>query len=242
VAVVDEDFHSAASLILQLSEFHRLRYAIIYQSINQKYGVFIEIEQNSLYSQTEQKVMDTEKVLTLKAVLLYIIKNSKPAKRNVYRIVKTAFFAQQMHFAEFGSPIFDDNIAALPFGPVPSTIYDILKISRGDRTALRFRSNQELAIAADAIGFSKETFFAKEQPDMDYLSSSDINSLNASINKVSKMTFDEIKSTTHGDEWARAFKSRSKILDSVAVAREGGASEEMLSYLRSNIEIQTILG
>lgn len=186
--------------------------------------------------------MSIEQVLTLKSVLLYIIRNSRQDRRDVYSIVKTAYFAQQMHLAEFGSPIFEDKISALPFGPVPSAMYDILKIARGDVSVLGFKSKQILAFASSAIGFSDERFLAKEQPDMDYLSASDIKALDASIRKVSKMSFDEIKATTHGEAWARAFNSKDKTLDSIAIAREGGACDAMLSYLLSNMELQNALG
>lgn len=157
--------------------------------------------------------MDSEKVLILNAVLLYIIKNSEHARCDVYGIVKTAYFTQQIHLAEHGSPIFDDNIAALQFGPVPSTIYDILKITRGDKRGFNFRHDKDLYKVADAITFSDEYFSAKEEPDTDYLSSSDIAALDKAISMVSQMDFSEIKSITHGREWNRAFKSKSKIMD-----------------------------
>lgn len=186
--------------------------------------------------------MDIEQVFTLKSVLLYIIKNSRPDRRDVYSIVKTAYFAQQIHLAEFGSPLFEDKIAALPFGPVPSAMYDILKIARGDVSVLGFKSKQILAFASSAIGFSDERFSAKEQPDMDYLSASDIKALDASIKKVSKLSFEDMKTATHGKEWERAYRSKDKTLDTVAVAREGGACEAMLAYMKSNIELQAALG
>lgn len=71
---------------------------------------------------------------------------------------------------------------------------------------------------------------------------SDINSLNDAIEKVSKMDFNEIMLNTHVKEWERAFNAKSKILDTIAIAREGGASDGMLSYLRENIELQRALG
>ena len=40
--------------------------------------------------------MTKEDALTIKAVLLYIIKNSSEGRRDVYSIVKTAYYAQQL--------------------------------------------------------------------------------------------------------------------------------------------------
>lgn len=74
--------------------------------------------------------MNQDTAQTIKSVILYIIKNSNEDKRDVYGIVKTAYFAQQNHLAEYGTPIFEDRIAALKFGPVPSFEYDVLNYSR----------------------------------------------------------------------------------------------------------------
>ena len=48
-----------------------------------------------------KNTMNKEETLTLKAVILYILKNcSARVSRNVYYIVKTAFVAQQKHLAK----------------------------------------------------------------------------------------------------------------------------------------------
>lgn len=66
-------------------------------------------------------------ILVIKAVLLYILTHSKDGKRDIYSLVKAAYYAQQNHLARYGTPLFKDCICALPFGPVPSNIYNILK-------------------------------------------------------------------------------------------------------------------
>lgn len=183
------------------------------------------------------------KFLTLKATILYIIEHSETDKRDVYGIVKTAFYAQQRHFAEWGTPLFDDKICALPFGPVPSAIYDILKIARGDAELRRRHISDDLGEVAKSISFSNESFFALEKPDMDYLSESDKDSLDYAILHVSKLSFDDICNKTHnGAEYKRASKSNGhKIMDNVAIAREGGASDEAIAYLQEYFETNEML-
>ena len=56
--------------------------------------------------------MTKEDALTMKAVLLYIIKNSSEDKRDVYCVIKTAYYAQQLHFAKWALPIFKDKICS----------------------------------------------------------------------------------------------------------------------------------
>lgn len=189
-------------------------------------------------------MMNRDDIMILKAALLYIIKKSEEKRRDVYGIVKTAFYAQQIHLSESGSPLFNDVICALPFGPVPSNMYDILKMARGDEKELSFHGSDGLIDVAEAIGWKDERYFAKEDPNLDYLSESDIQSLDKAIERVSKMSFNDIYSDTHGKEWERAFgkKSGKKVMDIVKIAEEGGADEAMLAYLKEYLELEKVLG
>ncbi len=190
-------------------------------------------------------MMDFDDTMVLKAALLYIIKKSKEERRDVYGIVKTAFFAQQIHLSSSGIPLFNDEICALPFGPVPSSIYDILKMARGDEHEMEFHKKDGLREVAASIGWKDERFFAKEDPDMDYLSESDIQALDKAIDRVSKMSFNDIYSKTHGKEWERAYnctKSGRKVMNLLKIAEEGGADQSTLTYLKEYIELEKALG
>lgn len=189
-------------------------------------------------------MMTTDEMNTLKAVLLYIIEKSDASKCDVYGIVKTAFFAQRIHLAKFGCPLFKDDICALPFGPVPSAVYDVLKLARGDQKEWSFHTNDALSQVSESIGWDDERFSAKEQPDLDYLSMSDIEALDEAIATVSKMSFNEILSSTHGPEWTRAFNNESgkRVMDVVKIAKEAGADEATLQYLKEYLELESALG
>ena len=187
--------------------------------------------------------MNREDALTLKAVVLYILKNcSSHVSRNVYYIVKAAFVAQQKHLAKYLCPLYDDKITALQFGPVPSNIYDALKIARGDANAMYFHRNDDLHLVYDSISFSDEVFSANEEPDMNYLSPSAIECINEALKEVSAMSFDEIVNATHGEEWTRAYNNPgSKQMNYLAIAKEGGADDSSLSYLKENLELDGLL-
>lgn len=181
--------------------------------------------------------MTREDVLTIKAVLLYIIKNSGEDRRDVYSIVKTAYYAQQLHFVKWALPIFKDRIPALPFGPVPSAIYNILRLSRGEEKERRFLKRDGLDTISDVIGFDNESFFAKEDPDLDCLSESDVECLDEAIRKVASMDFGRIVRDTHGIEWNRAYyDTQNKVMDNLNIAREGGASDDIIEYLREALD------
>lgn len=187
--------------------------------------------------------MRQDEISIIKAVLLYIIKNSSEDRRNVYSIVKTAYYAQQLHFVKWALPIYKDKIAALPFGPVPSTLYNILRLARGEENERRFLHKEGLDIVSDAIGFSNESFYAKEDPDMACLSKSDIECLDEAIAKVSTMDFSQIMWDTHGTEWKRVYNDPSqRFMNDLNIAREGGADDSVVEYLKESLDWDEYFG
>lgn len=173
----------------------------------------------------------------IKAVILYLLNNIPESSCDAYRIVKTAYYAQQYHFVRYATRLYMDNIKALPFGPVPSLIYDVLKAARGESTPYRFWDDRLIARLIAPIRYENEWFHTEEQPDMDCLSASNIECLNAAIALVPEMSFGEIMDKTHGDEWNRAFHSvGDHQMDNIAIAKEGGAEEGVLEYLEETLE------
>ena len=185
---------------------------------------------------------EMDNILKIKAVLLYILQHSERDRHNVYSIVKTAYYAQQLHFVKWALPLYKDRIAALQFGPVPSTIYDILKMARGDEKVLTFYGNSPLRLVADTIGFRDEVFYVKEDADCDVLSQSNIECLDEAIAIVASMDFDEIVADTHGEEWTRVWNSKTRFMDDIMIAREGGADESVISYLQEALDLEKMLG
>lgn len=195
-----------------------------------------------LYKRNTEGLMRLEKddILVIKAVLLYILTHSEDGKRDIYSLVKSAYYAQQNHLAQYGTPLFKDCICALPFGPVPSNIYNVLKMARGDIRELSYHKADDMHLASDAIAFKDERYSAKEDPDLDFLSQSDIECLNYGIGKVAGMSFSQIMDDTHGQEWSRAYNSGSflKEMDIRNIAKEGNASDDALQYLEDFLETE----
>jgi uncharacterized phage-associated protein len=69
-----------------------------------------------------------KKILEIVLFLIELAHNSREAITQ-YEIVKSIFIADVFHLKKFGRPVSFDNYAALPFGPVPSEAYDMLKPS-----------------------------------------------------------------------------------------------------------------
>ena len=187
--------------------------------------------------------MSREDTLVLKAVVLYILKNSTSSmKHSVYHLVKTAFLAQQKHLAKYLCPMFNDRIVALQFGPVPSDIYNALKIARGDDKARSFNLNEHLHLVYDAVAFDEEAFEALEEPDLDYLFDASVECLDEALRQVSEMSFEKILNVTHKGEWLRAYENPvDKTMNYIAIAEEGGADEASLAYLKESMDVDAML-
>ena len=72
--------------------------------------------------------MNPNRKKIIESILLLIEEASKAGFRlTQYDIVKSIFIADVFHLKKYGRPISFDNYAALPFGPVPSETYNMLK-------------------------------------------------------------------------------------------------------------------
>ncbi len=81
------------------------------------------------------------------AAILYLA--NKTGKIDMYALLKTLYYADKYHFQQWGRTITGDTYHRLPFGPVPSKTYDMLKSVRGDWLWSRDLS--------DSLGFADHT-------------------------------------------------------------------------------------
>ena len=63
--------------------------------------------------------------------LLYVA--NRVQRKDFHKIFKIVYFADRQHLAEWGRPITGDTYIAMDAGPVPSRMYDMMKIVRGGR-------------------------------------------------------------------------------------------------------------
>lgn len=155
-------------------------------------------------------------------------------KVGFHKIFKILYFADQKHIANYGRTITEDKYIAMQKGPVPSRVYDIFKIIKGE------------SILEDKYNFSKylkieNGYIVKPRikPDLDLFSDSDIECLNDSIKENGELKFGELKDKSHDSAWNQADKNdRISIFD---IAKAGGASEEMIKYIKTLIDNRQIL-
>ena len=154
--------------------------------------------------------------------LLYVA--NRVQRKDFHKIFKIVYFADRQHLAEWGKPITGDTYIAMDAGPVPSRMYDMLKMVRGD------------SYLPDTEGLGK--FFKVENwmyvnplvdADLNKLSKNEQEALNDSISKYAELSYDEIKEKSHDIAWRSTARDFSIKWEDIA--REAGLDEEEVACL-----------
>lgn len=187
--------------------------------------------------------MTQDDILKLKAVALYII--HKFGEVDILRIFKILYFAEKEHYATYGSRIVNDTYFALERGPVPSALYDAIKIAQG-RNPLS--NNPQLGIISDSICVGSDVSLdyviaAKELPDMTELSKSDIACIDKSFNENKDLDYSVLSDKSHDIAWTDAWnKNKNSAINPILIAKAAGANDAMMAYINENELIDKLIG
>jgi uncharacterized phage-associated protein len=127
-------------------------------------------------------------------VLLFITKR----QNDTYKALKIAYFADILHLGRYGRLIFGDRYIAMEAGPVPSNLYDIVKFIRKDGI---YRLDQTILELFTISGYD---IFPARDPNLDYLSESDVECLSETIQKYGTKSFSELKNLSHDNAYNSA--------------------------------------
>lgn len=160
-------------------------------------------------------------------VVLYIA--NKLHRKDFHKIFKILYFADREHLSKYGRLITGDTYIAMKDGPVPSKIYDIFKAVRGDsffaKNALEYKKKFEV-IEWDMIK-------PLSQADLDYLSDTDIELLDITLNQYGNLSWDEIREKSHDYAWHSTARDRQISIEDIL--KEKGEEEEYINYITSNL-------
>jgi uncharacterized phage-associated protein len=168
------------------------------------------------------------------SAILYIAGQLKTNRKKpgFHKVFKIFYFADQKHLARYGCPIIGDYYVAMEHGPVPSRIYDIVKIVRGDSIFNTEKYNDL---------FEVKNYFInpKKEPDMDEFSETDLECINESIEENMGLNFFTLKAKSHDNAYKKA--TRDDKIPYQEMARVAGADDEMVAYLETLSENELIL-
>ena len=121
-------------------------------------------------------------------VILWLA-NKKPGI-TYHSLLKFLFYADEYHLNKYGRPIVGDSYVAMPFGPVASLTYDLLKKNIAVST---------VADNIDKLNFSnnRKKITPERESNTYYLSKSDIEALEFSFQKYENCCFGDFCDSTH---------------------------------------------
>ncbi len=162
---------------------------------------------------------DAEKAIE---VLLYIAEKSP----DIYNALKVLYFADREHLAKYGRLICGDSYVAMREGPVPSGAYDLVKYARGDGLCWL---NIPIEEAFSVQGYS---IVPHRRANLDLLSESDIECLDAAIKGYGHLSFGELKKRSHDKAYEAADQNDFIPLEAIVKTLPDG--ELLLDYLQNS--------
>lgn len=154
--------------------------------------------------------------------VLYIAKRLN--RSDFHKIFKILYFSDRTYIADYGMPITGDRYIAMDAGPVPSKIYDIFKIVRGDSYMTDEEGFGDLFSVEDWMYIK-----AKKDADLNKLSPNEKEVIDNCIKQYGDLSYDEIKEKSHDIAWrstARDFE-----IDLYQIAREVGINDDEFGYI-----------
>jgi uncharacterized phage-associated protein len=142
---------------------------------------------------------------------------------DLHTLLKACYFADKDHLNRHERPIFGATYRAMPFGPVPIEIYDMVKcepLSLADMGMDRFPWK------LDGFRLVQDSNANVELGD---LSSSDIEALRRGLEQSSSMTLNQRTAATHGRDWQAA---RLGIMDYEDMIDDGPQKAALVEHLR----------
>lgn len=164
--------------------------------------------------------------------LLYVA--NRVQRKDFHKIFKIVYFADRQHLADWGRPITGDTYIAMDAGPVPSRMYDMLKIVRGDS----YLSDQEGL--SNYFRIDNWMYVTPLQDaDLSKLSKTELEALDESMKKYGLLSYDEIKEKSHDVAWRSTARDFSINWDDIA--REAGLDTEEMECLNEFSRLEAAL-
>ena len=167
---------------------------------------------------------DSDRISKISAAAKYVL--IKGGAMDIYHLVKILYFAEREHYANYGTHLLPDNFVAMNYGPVPTLLYDAIKIARNDIDA--YPQNILASQLAKSFVVKGELLAAAGEIDMDELSRAEIRALDRSI-----------ADNKNNIAWRTAWETKNNsLMNEFLIAKAGGASDDFIDYLRDCREFE----
>ena len=174
----------------------------------------------------------------LTELVLFIL--GKTGGVDFYHAFKILYFAEMKHLAKWGSGIVPDEFCALKYGPVPTQLYDAVKELNHPRMILSEELSEVIQFAGED---APNVLLPKREANLKYLSKSEIEALEQSIEENESLTFGQLMRKSHDEAWEEANRrtNGTNVMSPVSMARVLNADDAMLEYIEELMQIESAL-
>jgi uncharacterized phage-associated protein len=169
------------------------------------------------------RTFDRDKALE---AILYVATNL--ASPSLHSISKILYLADKRHLQHFGRLICGDRYVAMEYGPVPSAVYNMMKVADGRES---IDADWDALIKEALVVRAGRYVKARRKADKTLLAQSEIECIQQTIRKYGKKTFGQLTDITHDDAWKSVDENQPISLE--AIARTLPNSNDLLAYLRA---------
>jgi Protein of unknown function (DUF4065) len=164
------------------------------------------------------------------AAMLYLA--SELTQADLHRVYKLLYLADKLHLARYGRLIAGDSYLAFTYGPVPNEMSRVVEKARMQPG--KVSPDNTFVIEDKRVPWrSKPLPIIRplQQPELDYLSSSDIECLDEAIRVHGGKSFDELTLLSHDSAWEKADEFGIIELEDIVNTLDGAAS--LLAHLEN---------
>lgn len=145
-----------------------------------------------------------------------------------HSISKMLYLADKMHLQEYGRLICGDRYVAMQYGPVPSAIYDMMKVP-DKRMSIDVDWDE---IIQEAIGVNGWVIEAKRDCNMDLLSESEVECIQQAIDEFGDKSFGQLTDITHDAAWKASNRNDTISIDDMVSTLHN--HEEVANYIHAH--------
>ena len=192
-----------------------------------------------------------EQIEKIQAVVLYILQHF-PNGVDYIKLFKLMYFAQRKYLSTYGLCLVEDTFKAFPKGPVPTLARKVLKMVEYENNFDETVGLEDFAESVRVVQVPKECqpdqtiqmVYAKAAPDMDEIANMERKVLDETIAEYKDVPSEELSDLSHKD---KAYKKARRLMKKdpqqdrltyIDIAWAGGASEDVLEYIRESEQIK----
>ena len=171
----------------------------------------------------------------IEAVVLYVLRNF-PQGVDYIKLFKIIYFAHKEYLANYGKILCPDTFKARTYGPIPSLSDKVIKLVEfGDNDAGTYPDLQRFI---RSIRVSNQLVCANAQPDTDYLSVKERQCLDKWYDYCKdKDSMKQLSPESHDEAYHKAavrYREDPQLgtLTNIEIAKAGGATPQMIDYIR----------